>query len=100
MSLTINRFNLDHLSQNLQQIKQQSPLILNITNFVAMQTTANALLALGAAPIMAHAVSELDDLTSIANALVINMGTLDNALLESIDCAQRLAKTKKNTNCI
>ena len=56
-----------------------------------MQTTANVLLTLNASPIMSHAKQELEDIVAIANALVINMGTLDQPWIESVDKAQRFA---------
>jgi len=57
-------------------IRDQAPLIHNITNYVVMNNTANALLALGASPVMAHAQEEVEDMVDIASALVINIGTL------------------------
>ena len=56
----------------------------NITNFVVMNNTANALLAIGASPVMAHWVSEVEDMVAIADALVINIGTLDEQWVESM----------------
>jgi len=57
-------------------IREQAPLIHNITNYVVLNNTANALLALGASPVMAHAQEEVEDMVGIASALVINIGTL------------------------
>jgi hydroxyethylthiazole kinase len=58
------------------KVRELSPLVHNITNYVVMNTTANALLAIGASPVMAHAEEEVADMVSIARALVINIGTL------------------------
>ena len=58
------------------EIREKSPLVHNITNFVVMNNTANGLLALGASPIMAHAEGELEELLGLASALVLNIGTL------------------------
>lgn len=63
--------------QDLSLIRSQAPLVHNITNFVVMQQTANALLALGASPVMAHAEEEIADMAKLAGAVVVNMGTLD-----------------------
>lgn len=63
-------------ARNLAAIRDKSPLIHNITNYVVMNYTANALLSMGASPVMAHSVDEVEDMTAIANALVINIGTL------------------------
>ena len=57
---------------DLQAIRAQSPLVHNITNYVVMNNTANALLAIGASPVMAHATEEMEEMTSIASALVLN----------------------------
>ena len=84
-------FTLESLFRDVEQIRQIQPLIHNITNWVVMPTTANMLLSLGAAPIMAHAKEELDDIIQIAQALVINIGTLDNDWLSCIEYAQLAA---------
>ena len=76
---------------NLEQVRAKQPLIHNITNFVVMNVTANALLALGASPIMAHAPEELEDLLRIASALVLNIGTLDTPWINSMQKAASLA---------
>ena len=85
-----------NLWKHIQSVKQQSPLVHNITNYVVMNNTANALLAIGASPIMAHAKSEVCDMVSIANALVINIGTLDEywveAMLQAAEKAHDLNK--------
>jgi hydroxyethylthiazole kinase len=60
----------------LQAIRREAPLIQNITNFVSMDVVANGLLALGASPAMVHAVEEVEDFANIAQALVVNIGTL------------------------
>jgi hydroxyethylthiazole kinase len=62
----------------LRAVREQKPLVVNITNYVVMNNTANALLAIGASPIMAHSRQEMAELMSFAGALVINIGTLDS----------------------
>lgn len=84
-------FTLDSLFHDVDLIRQTNPLIHNITNLVVMPTTANILLALGAAPIMAHAAEELDEIIQLSHALVINIGTLDENWLSAIRGAQRAA---------
>lgn len=74
-------------------IRHQAPLIHNITNYVAMNTTANALLALGASPVMAHAQEEVADMVGIAKALVINIGTLSEKWILSMQKAMLQAKS-------
>ena len=74
-------------------IRHQAPLIHNITNYVAMNTTANALLAIGASPVMAHAQEEVADMVGIAKALVINIGTLSEKWIQSMQKAMLHAKS-------
>jgi hydroxyethylthiazole kinase len=79
---------------NLEQVRRQAPLVHNITNYVVMNLTANALLALGASPVMAHAPEEVEDMVNIASALLINIGTLSKHWVESMLKAARQAKKK------
>lgn len=89
----LDAFSLESLFHDVNRIRLTHPLIHNITNLVVMPTTANLLLALGAAPIMAHAHEELDEIIQIAQALVINIGTLDKTWLAAIEQGQRTALT-------
>ena len=66
----------------------------NITNYVAMNVTANALLAVGASPVMAHAVEEVEDFAAMASALVINIGTLSPAWIDGMRHAAREARRR------
>lgn len=68
----------EQITQALNSVRQQKPLVVNITNYVVMNNTANALLAIGASPIMAHSRHEMAEMMSFAGALVINIGTLDS----------------------
>jgi hydroxyethylthiazole kinase len=72
------------LSSALFTLRARAPLVHNITNFVAMNTTANALLAVGASPAMVHALEEVADFAPIANALVVNVGTLSPDWVEAM----------------
>jgi hydroxyethylthiazole kinase len=80
------------IAQDLATLRQQAPLILNLTNLVVMQVTANALLAVGASPIMSVAQEELADLMRIAKSLVINIGTLNQTTIETMETAMQLAQ--------
>ncbi|MFD1553387.1 hydroxyethylthiazole kinase [Putridiphycobacter roseus] len=77
----------------LDLIRTKSPLVHNITNYVVMNNTANGLLAIGASPVMAHAIEEVEDIVSISSSLVINMGTLSKKWVESMIMAVKKAKT-------
>jgi hydroxyethylthiazole kinase len=80
--------------RDIQRIRAEAPLVHNITNYVVMNTTANALLALGASPVMAHAIEEVEEMASHARALVINMGTLSVAWEEAMAKAGQEAKRR------
>ena len=83
--------NQEHLKRDLALVRAKSPLVHNITNYVAMNFSANALLAIGASPVMAHAVEEMGDMVGIASALVINIGTLDAEWVRGMLAAGRAA---------
>lgn len=84
----------DSVWNDIEAIRRTAPLVHNITNYVVMNTTANALLALGASPIMAHAVEEMEAMTAISGALVINLGTLSKPWIESMHAAAGAASRK------
>ena len=71
----------------LQAIRREAPLIQNITNLVSMDVVANSLLALGASPAMVHAIEEVSEFAELANALVVNIGTLSSASVPSMSKA-------------
>ena len=76
---------------DVTRIRADAPLVHNITNFVVMNTTANALLALGASPVMAHAAEEVEAMAAMAGALVVNIGTLSAEWVESMRRAMHSA---------
>lgn len=78
-------------AEALEAIRAKSPLVHNITNLVVMNNTANALLASGASPVMAHARTEVEEMAAIAGALVINIGTLNQTWIEAMTSACRKA---------
>ena len=80
--------------QDVQKIRAAAPLVHNITNYVVMNTTANALLALGASPVMAHALDEVEEMVAYAGALVLNIGTLSPAWIEAMLLAGRAARRR------
>lgn len=83
------------LWQDIEAIRCQAPLVHNITNFVVMNTTANALLSLGASPVMAHATEEVEDMVGLASALVVNIGTLSRTWIDSMAKAIPAAAAKR-----
>lgn len=79
----------------LRAMRDRKPLVHQITNYVVMNETANATLALGALPVMAHAREEVEEMTRIASALVINIGTLSPHWVEAMLTAGRVASERK-----
>jgi hydroxyethylthiazole kinase len=82
-------------AENLKKIRVKKPLIHNITNYVVMNYTANALLACGASPVMAHAAEEVEEMVSLAGALVLNIGTLTPVWVDAMLRAGKKANALK-----
>jgi hydroxyethylthiazole kinase len=80
--------------ETLARIREQRPLVHQITNYVVMNETANATLALGALPVMAHAVEEVEEMVGLAGALVLNIGTLSPDWIEAMMLAGRAANAR------
>ena len=76
----------------LRTLRARRPLVHQITNYVVMNETANATLALGALPVMAHAPQEVEEMAANAGALVLNIGTLSEHWIEAMLLAGRAAK--------
>ncbi len=79
----------------LRTIRERKPLVHQITNYVVMNETANATLALGALPVMAHAVEEVEEMAGIASALVLNIGTLSERWVDAMLLAAGAATARK-----
>ena len=89
----------EQAAANLAALREKKPLIHNITNFVVMNFTANALLAMGASPVMAHAANEVEEMVAFAGALVLNIGTLTDEWVDSMITAGKKA-SERNTPII
>jgi hydroxyethylthiazole kinase len=76
---------------DLRSLRERKPLVHQITNYVVMNETANATLALGALPVMAHAREEVEEMASVAGALVLNIGTLSEHWIEAMLLAAKAA---------
>ena len=79
---------------DLAAIRERKPLVHQITNYVVMNETANATLALGALPVMAHAAEEVEEMVGLAAALVLNIGTLSEPWIEAMVLAGRAASER------
>lgn len=82
------------IAELLSAVRNQVPLIHNITNYVTVNDVANAVLAIGASPIMADDIGEAADITSISSALVINIGTLNARTIESMIASGKRANER------
>jgi len=83
------------VTEILDKVKEQKPLVHHITNWVTIYDCANIVRAIGALPVMAHAKEEVEQMTSIAGALVLNIGTLTVDLVEAMILAGKKANEKK-----
>ena len=75
----------------LQRVREEKPLVHNITNVVVTNFTANGLLSLGASPVMAYAPEEVADMVGISRSLVLNIGTLNQDVVDSMILAGKTA---------
>jgi hydroxyethylthiazole kinase len=75
----------------LDRVRAENPLVHNITNVVVTNFTANGLLAMGASPVMAYAREEAGEMAGLAGALVLNIGTLNEPVVESMLIAGKAA---------
>ena len=77
-------FEVDPLVQALIRLRQNQPVVHTITNWVTAGDVANALHAIGARPVMAIALEEVEDVVSRADALVLNLGTPDPSRVKAL----------------
>lgn len=82
------------MSSLLGRIREQRPLVHHITNMVVMNDTANITLAIGASPVMAHALEEVEEMVGLAKALVLNIGTLTPEQIEAMLRAGKRANAR------
>lgn len=82
--------------RDVEAVRTHAPLVHSVTNFVVTQFNANVLLAVGASPVMAHAIEEVADMAAIASAVVVNIGTLDAhwvpSMRQALETARKLDK--------
>ena len=81
-------------AEALEHLRQQRVLVHNITNYVVMNSTANALLAAGASPVMAHAREEVEEMAALAGAVGLNIGTLEPPWIEAMHLAGAAANRR------
>src|SRR5512140_2594397 len=78
----------------LERVRQQKPLVHHLTNWVTVCDCAQVVKTLGASPVMAHAPEEVADMSGLAAALVLNIGTLTVDFVEAMKSAARSANQK------
>jgi hydroxyethylthiazole kinase len=83
---------LQSLAATIGMVRAQKPLIHHLTNYVTVNDCANSTLAIGASPVMATDAAEMEDMVSMAGALVLNIGTLTSLVIESMLIAGKRAK--------
>lgn len=86
--------NPSHIWTDIAAVREHSPLVHSITNFVVMNFNANVLLAAGASPVMAHAHEEVSAMAGIAQSLVLNIGTLEPYWIDSMALAAGVARQR------
>ncbi|AHC73783.1 hydroxyethylthiazole kinase [Candidatus Endolissoclinum faulkneri L5] len=79
------------LASYIEILRHKVPLVQNITNFVAMNLVANTQIAVGASPAMVHSMEEVTEFIEIADALTINIGTVDTDWGKSMLAAASIA---------
>lgn len=77
--------------ENLRAVREKKPLVHHITNYVTVNDCANIVLAIGASPIMADDIDEVEAITAISSALVLNIGTLNSRTAASMFAAGKKA---------
>lgn len=86
---------METVPNSLDEVKNKAPLTCCVTNFVTVNDCANAVLAIGASPIMSNESDEIGEIINIADALVINIGTLTRLQIETMRKGAEMAvKTK------
>ena len=83
---------LNSMAALIDKVAAKRPLVHNITNFVAMDISANVLLAAGASPAMVSAIEEVAEFAALADALVVNIGTLSQTSLDAMLLAAKTAR--------
>ncbi len=79
------------MKQCLENVRQTTPLVHNITNYVTVNDVANVILACGGSPIMSDDIDDVVDITSICGGLNINIGTLNSRTIPSMFAAGKRA---------
>ena len=82
---------LDKVGNLLENVKKKKPLVHSITNYVTATDCANIILALGGSPTMADFSKEVEAIAGIASAVVLNMGIINDDMVEAMIIAGKKA---------
>lgn len=85
---------LNRYTKFISLVKNKKPLVHHITNVVTINDCANVTLAIGASPVMTTNPEEVEDMVKIADALVLNIGTISDSVVKSIIIAGKAANKK------
>jgi hydroxyethylthiazole kinase len=85
---------LQKVSDSLLALKNTKPLVHHITNYVTVNDCANITLAIGASPVMADDIGEVEEMVTFASSLVLNIGTLNSRSIESMIAVGKKAKER------
>jgi len=85
---------LTKIAASLLDLRNKKPLVHHITNYVTVNDCANITLAIGASPVMADDIEEVEEMVSFASSLVLNIGTLNSRSIESMIVVGKKAKEK------
>lgn len=84
----------DKYTKMLALVRERCPLVHQITNYVTVNDCANITICIGASPVMSHSVQDVAAMVGIADALVLNIGTLDEAQIKGMLAAGTAAAKK------
>jgi len=84
----------EQLKSVFESLQNKRALVHHITNYVTVNDCANVVLAIGASPIMADEISEVEDMVSICDALVLNIGTANERIIDAMMKAGKAANAK------
>lgn len=87
----MSNYILDEVGNLLDNVKKKKPLVHSITNYVTANDCANVILAIGASPTMADYSKEVEGITEIASAVVLNMGIINDDMVEAMIIAGKKA---------
>ncbi len=82
------------IGRTLEELRGKKPIIHHITNYVTVNDCANIVLAIGASPIMADDIDEVEAITAISSSLVLNIGTLNQRTISSMLAAGKKANQR------